>query len=128
MIIGGDFNEHHTSSNILSDILDIHQLCNASQKFNLERVPTYKRSSHILDFVFVSKGLYLQLEDMKMREFNKWTNTDHRPIQISVTVNEKVDFKSTDTERNLRTKNPKQYIKTCQNTCREMELLKKLIN
>ena len=48
LIMCGHFNEHMTTHNIVGDILDIHKLCNISQKIGLSETVTYSQERQVL--------------------------------------------------------------------------------
>ena len=91
IILGGDFNEHATIGNILQDIMVQHKLIDIMSTTENQYSTTYNRGTHILDKIFVSKGLINSNTRITMEDYDKITTSDHRPIHLQLHLREEIN-------------------------------------
>jgi hypothetical protein len=84
IIIGGDFNEHSTSRNILQDMCLQHNLIDIMVLQDNSSETTYHRGKHMLDKFFISRQLINTQTKTKMEDYQLLTNTDHRPLCLQL--------------------------------------------
>jgi hypothetical protein len=96
IIIGGDFNEHSYANNVLHDMVNMCQLVNIVFMTQPTVQSTYKQGTHVLDRIFITRGLLQQTQRAFVDVHSPIIPTDHHPIkfQIDSTTEEQSEFKS----------------------------------
>jgi hypothetical protein len=96
IIIGGDFNEHTYVNNVLQDMVNVHQLVDIVFMTQSTVQSTYKRGTHVLDRIFITRGLTQQTQRAFVDIHSPIIPTDHHPIklQIDSTTEEQSEFQS----------------------------------
>jgi exonuclease III len=114
IIVGGDFNKHHNTNNILTNpqekyylwnALEKYNLWNALEKYNLHHQDTYKHSHHILDKILCTRDLYHQIVKAKLMGYQTSVTTDHQPLLVHYKIQKQPDNHSNSMERKLISSN-----------------------
>jgi hypothetical protein len=121
VIIGGDFNKHKSVDNVLYDLTYKHNMVDIITAVGTPYTTSYRRGNQLLDKIFVSPNLVTPATQARFKEYDKITITNHRPIQLQLTIHKNIKLTENYNQRQLNSNHLFQVKTYIEKVHKEME-------